>query len=563
MESTPLSPPRNVRPAIPDRRRRAAAAAVLIAITFAVYSRTADHPFITFDDEVYVSNNEWVRQGLTGRGISWAFSTMLMGNYHPLTWLSHMTDATLFGMDAGRHHLGNVFFHMLNTLVLFHLLFRLTGRLPRSAFAAALFAVHPLHVESVAWISERKDVLSTLLFLLTILAYKRFLEKRTACRYSAVFLLMAAGLLSKSMLVSLPIVLLLLDFWPLGRFPGMEEGRPVPSPGIIVLEKVPLAVLSIAAGSAAMAAQTAAGATDVFHLYPFGFRAGNALISCCTYLAKTLWPSSLAVYYPYPQEGLASWKIFVCGATVLLITVLAVLAARRRPFLTAGWFWYLVTLVPVVGLVQVGEQAMADRYSYIPLTGIFVALAWGASEWASNRGERSPRVLGAAGAAAIAALAAAAWIQVGYWSSSGTLYEHALKVTSGNWMMHNNLGVIRCREGRVAEALGHYAESVRIEPNFPLSNFNLGETLLLRGNVDPSVMYLRKAVALNPRNSVMRLVLGRALSRQGRFDEALGQFREASRLDPSDGEIRWELRIAEARGRPDPGTNTPARSRTR
>ena len=553
MKPAPVSLQETAAPAVRGRGRVVLVAALLVAMTVAVYGRTGRHDFITFDDELYVTKNPRVLQGLGGSGVSWAFSTLSTGNYHPLAWLSHMADVDLFGLDAGRHHLVNVSLHVLNTILLFHVLFRMTGAMFRSAFVAALFAVHPLHVESVAWVAERKDLLATFFFLLTLRAYVNFVEKRTAARYAAVFVLAAMGLLSKAILVTIPFVLLLLDYWPLGRFerpgtcpPPGPAGR-VPLPWRwLVLEKLPLAGLSLAACVVALAAQTAAGATDSSGAYPLGFRVANATISCGTYLAKMFWPSALAVYYPYPATGLAAWKVALAGAALLSITALAVFEARRRPFLLAGWLWYLGTLVPVIGLVQVGQQAMADRYTYIPLVGIFVALAWGAFDLMSKVPNRS-RILGVAGGAAVVVLAVCAWRQVGYWRDSGNLYEHALEATSDNWMMHNNLGVIRVQQGRLDEALRHYAEALRIEPGFAMSNFNVGEILLLKGDVDRSVRYLGRAAELAPGNAVVRLVLGTALSRQGRLDEAVFHLREAARLDPADPEIRRALGMALAR----------------
>ncbi len=529
------------------------AAALLVAIIVAVYGRTGRHEFITFDDELYVTANPMVLQGVTAPGVSWAFSTLATGNYHPLTWLSHMADVAVFGLDAGRHHLVNVALHAVNTVLLFLLLARMTGATVRSAFVAALFAVHPLHVESVAWVAGRKDLLAAFFFLLTLWAYAGYAEKRTAGRYAAVLLAAAMGLLAKATVVTIPFVLLLIDYWPLGRFarPGAsfppEPGGPAPLPWRrLVVEKIPLAALSLAACTVALVAQTAAGATDTAGTYPFGFRAGNAVTSYGTYLAKLFWPSPLAVFYPYPAGGLAAWKIALSGAALLALTALAAREARRRPFLLVGWLWYLGTLVPVIGLVQVGEQAMADRYTYLPLVGLFVAAAWGASDVLSTGPGRS-RALRIAGGAAVVALAACAWVQTGYWRDSGRLYERALAVTSDNWLMQNNLGVVRVREGRIDEAVRHYAEALRIAPGFAMANFNLGEILLLKGEVARSGRYLERAAAIAPGNAVVRLVLGTALARQGRTDEALFHLREAARLDPGNPEIRRTLEMVLAR----------------
>jgi tetratricopeptide (TPR) repeat protein len=481
--------------------------------------------FVPVDDDVYITANPAVLQGLTRAGAAWALTATLGGSWHPLTWLAHMADVSLFGVDPAAHHLVSVGLHAANAVLLLLLLARLTGRLAPSAVVAGLFALHPLRVESVAWAAERKDVLSALFLLLALLAYVRHAARPGPGRYLAVAALFALGLCAKPMLVTLPLLLLLLDGWPLGRFRAEPPGR-------LLLEKAPLLALSAAASAVTYFAQRGAGAMGLAGEVPAGGRLANAVVSYAAYLGKALWPVDLAVFYPYPAGAHPAWRV---GAAVIALAGLAGLALaglRRRPWRAAGLLWYLVALVPVVGVVQVGAQAMADRYTYVPLVGIFLALTWEAAAAARIRGGRTP-----AAALAVAALLACALLtrrQVAVWRDGETLLVHALAVTRENWVAHYSLGAAREREGRTAEAVAEYEAALRIRPGYVWAENNLGRLLALAGDLPGAIGHLEAAVRGAPRSALPRLNLGLALEAAGRAGEAAAQYAEAARLDPGD-----------------------------
>ena len=436
-------------PAAPSQRS-ALIVIVLVAMTAAVYWQTGDHPFFLVDDGEYVQENPVVLEGLTLRGVDWAFTSFHAANWHPLAWISHMADVEVFGPDPGRHHLVNVLIHGLNALLLFLVLHGMTGAPWRSALVAALFAVHPLHVESVAWVAERKDLLCAFFGFLTIGAYTRYVRKPAVGRYAALLLSYVLCLLSKPMLVTLPVLLLLLDYWPLGRLFPTDCPRTARASGWLlprVVEKIPLFLLSAASCILTLVAQGSAGAVTSLTRFPLGLRVGNAVVSYAGYLLGAVWPSPLAVYYPFPAGGIPAWKVAGACALLAVATLMVFLRGRNRPWLVTGWLWYLGALVPVIGLVQVGEQAMVDRYTYLPLIGLFLVIAWEGGEvlpgWRFRR-----QALGIAAAAILAVLSAAAWVQVGYWTNSTTLIRHTLSVTRDNWMAWNVLGIFHGREGR-------------------------------------------------------------------------------------------------------------------
>jgi hypothetical protein len=417
--------------------------------------------FINMDDDVYVYENPRVLKGLTIEGVRWAFTAFHISNWHPLTWLSHMTDVTIFGNDARGHHLVNILLHSLNTSLLFLSLFRMTAALWRSALVAALFALHPLHIESVAWIAERKDVLSGLFFMLVLLAYEWYVRRGGRRRYLLVALFLALGLMAKPMLVTVPFLLLLLDLWPLGRTAwaapaGGGEGSPV-SPGRLLWEKVPLLALALVSSGITFLAQRAGGAIKTLEFIGTDLRLANVAVSYVAYIGKTLWPLSLSMYYPFPPEMPPGWKV---GGAVLVTAAVTAAAVflRRRPYFLVGWLWYLGMLVPVIGLVQVGDQAMADRYAYLPLTGLFVMAVWGSAELL--RGRRRRWSVGAA-AGVLLILTPLAARQAGYWKDSITLFSHALSVAPGSHIIHNNLANSLVRAGRTNEAITHYREALR------------------------------------------------------------------------------------------------------
>ncbi|HYV17450.1 MAG TPA: tetratricopeptide repeat protein [Verrucomicrobiae bacterium] len=460
--------------------------ALLLALaTLAVFARVVGFELLNYDDPLYVTANPHVQEGLTVAGVGWAFTTFTAANWHPLTWISLMLDASIGGIDPRVFHLTNVVLHLANVLLLFLLLDRLTGSPYRSAVTAALFAIHPLHVESVAWVAERKDVLSTLFLLLTLLAYAGFVERPGPVRRLGVVLMFALGLLAKPMLVTLPVLLLLLDAWPLRR---KEPWRR------LVLEKAPLFAMSIATGVVTIVAQRHAETVGSLAGYPLGVRVANAIVATVTYLGQTMWPTRLAVFYPHPGASLAAWKVIVSSAILAALTFGAIRFRRSRPYLLIGWAWYLVTLAPVAGIVQVGWQARADRYTYIPLIGIFLAAVWAISD---RIGER-PAFLASLATAVVVLLGIGAFVQTGHWRDSETLFRHALAVTDDNAVAHLNLGTALLRRHQLAEAEEHFTEAVRINPAFAEAHSNLGVALGRQGRTDEAILEFRRALELQP-----------------------------------------------------------------
>ncbi len=485
-------------------RHKAILCVVLFALTLGVFMQTSHYQFLYFDDPLYVTDNPHVKEGLTIQNISWAFTTATASNWHPLTWLSHMIDVDLFGLKPGAHHLMNVLLHAINAVLLFLVLLRLTGAAGCSAFVAALFAVHPLHVESVAWVSERKDILSTLFGFPMLSAYGRYAARPGIKRYVLVATLLVLSLLSKPMWVTAPFLLLLLDFWPLQRVKGppltIDSACPL-APQFrlarLVAEKVPLLILSAASSIITVVAQDRGGSLNSLERFSLGARVSNALVSYVRYLGKTFWPSGLAAYYPQAEAGPPAWQ--VVGAILLLfaITILVLRQVRQMPCLAVGWFWFLGTLVPVIGLVQVGSQAMADRYTYLPIIGIFIAVAWGA-----ERVSRSARWLGAslhvASIVTIAALSVVTFRQIGYWHDQESLFRHAIAVTEDSGRAHHVLSQGLVAKGKLEEALFHAREATRLDPNNARTHKNLGYILYRNGMLDEAIVEFQRAIALQP-----------------------------------------------------------------
>ena len=502
-----------------DMRSNFIACLFLTIATLTVYWQAGNHEFINYDDITYVTGNPHLQAGFSPEGIIWAFTSGYAGNWHPLTWISHILDIQLYGMDPGRHHLTNVLFHIGNTLLLFLVFRRMTGALWRSAFIAAIFALHPLHVESVAWIAERKDVLSTFFWMLTMGAYVWYVERRGFLRYLLVLLFFILGLMAKPMLVTLPFVLLLLDYWPLSRFQfGHQNGSIVIQRKSVVIrlicEKIPLFALAAASCIVTLFAQQSGGAVCSFSAFPINIRIANALVSYVGYIVKMLWPHQLAVLYPHP--GMLPW-IQVIGACLLLvfISMLAVMALKRYPWLIVGWVWYIVTLVPVIGLVQVGSQAMADRYTYVPLIGIFIMIAFGVPELLS--GWRYRKIgLSTMAVACLLVLMATTWFQVRYWANSVTLFERALAVTENNYVLHSNLGVTLFSKGKVDEAIGHFHDAMRINPRYAKAHNNLGTALIHKGKVKKAIAHFREALRIRPGYSDAHDNLQKAISLVGK-----------------------------------------------
>ncbi len=479
-----------------------------------VFGQTVGHEFVNFDDGWYVYDNPQISGGLSARGIVWVFTHEHGANWHPLTGLSHLLDCQIFGLHAGGHHLTNVLLHAATAVVLFLVLWRMTGGFWPSAVVAGLFAVHPLRVESVAWISERKDVLSGLFFVLSLAAYVGYVRSAVSLgRYILLVVVFALGLMAKPMLVTLPAVLLLLDYWPLGRFPFRWQ---------LVTEKLPLLLLASLSCLATLWTQGSAATLDR-HI-PLAARLTNALVAYVSYLAKLFWPVGLAAYYPHPEGDLPAWEVF--GSIVVLAGLsLGAFAYRRRyPYLLVGWLWYVGMLVPVIGIVQVGTQAMADRYTYLTQIGPYLALAWGTAQavagWPYRRW-----VCGIASASVLAVLMGCAWRQTSFWRDSETLWNHTLACTSRNGVAHTNLGNALMRRGRVEEAIAHYQKALQINLNHSEAHNNLANALACQGRMDEALAHYRKSLEIQPDYAEARYNLGNLLARRGQFDEAIVQFR--------------------------------------
>ena len=500
--------------------------ALLLVATFMAYGQTLHFGFVNYDDPDYVTANLHVRAGLTLDSVGWAFRHSFAGNWFPLTWLSHMLDFELFGLDSGLHHLTSVSIHALAALLLFAVLRRITKSRWPSAMVAALFALHPLHVESVAWIAERKDVLSALFWMLTLYAYASYVARPGPVRYGLTLLAFCFGLMAKPMLVMLPLVLLLLDYWPLAR-------------GLRILEKLPFLALSAAASAVTYVVHKEAGATASFDVFPLAVRLENALVSYAIYAIKMFWPSNLAVFYPYSRQSLAI-PAALAAIGLSAITFISIRMARRRPYLIVGWAWYVVTLVPVIGLVQVGAQARADRYTYIPMIGLSIALVWGAAEilqpW--------PRIRVALACSVCVACIVLTWTQVSYWQDGVTLFQHAVDVTTDNYVARFNLASALDVRGESVEAAGQLAEAVRIQPNSAAARAELGQLLAKQGRLPEALTQLHAAVRLSPSDAMSHYRLGTVLGEAGNGSEAASEFMETVRLDPGNADAHYNLGIS-------------------
>jgi tetratricopeptide (TPR) repeat protein len=522
----------------------------LALVTTALYWPISHHDFVNFDDDDYITNNSHVQAGLTWAGVIWAFQSGAAANWHPLTWLSHMLDCQLYGLNPGGHHSTNLLFHVANTLLLFLLLRQLTGSLWRSAFVAALFAWHPLHVESVAWAAERKDVLSAFFWMLALIAYTRYAQKRSKVEgrgsradiavqaldsrllgaakrsgdgstldYLLALFFFVCGLMSKPMVVTLPFVLLLLDFWPLNRF---QPGSSARSTINLIVEKLPFFALTLAASVVTYFVQTSGRVLWMPAERPISSHVANALWAYERYISKTFWPADLSIFYPYPHHWPAG---LVIGAALLLAlwSGLLLWRARQHPCLFVGWFWFLGMLIPTIGLVQVGSQSMADRYMYIPSVGLFILVAWGADDFLNWR-PHWRRITTFAGGVVLAGCLVCTEIQLSYWQNSIKLFRHAIEVTTDNFVAYTCLGETLSDLGLKKEAMMLCAEAVRIAPNSPVAQYNFGMALLRNNKLDEALAHLDAAARLAPHNSEVQYNFGLFLLRHNKPDEAASHF---------------------------------------
>ena len=515
----------------------------LAVSTFAVYSQVQDHEFINYDDDKYVTNNEYVKAGFTRDSVGWALTTSYNSNWHPMTWLSHMLDAQLFGPNSKGHHLTNLLFHIANVLLLFLVLLRMTGALWQSGFVAALFALHPLNVESVAWVAERKNVLSTFFWLLTMWAYIRYAQKTNLKRYSLVILFFAMGLMSKPMLVTLPFVLLLLDYWPLRRL--QSDRRTAISR--LVYEKIPLLVLVAGSVVTTLTVQKMGGALGSLNAFPIQERVINALVSYWLYLQKMIWPGGLAIFYAHPENTLSVWKGLATAALLALVTTAAIRLARRAPYFAVGWFWYLGTLIPVIQLVQTGSIAMADRYAYVPLIGIFIIIAWGLPELLAKWRLRS-RILTIAAGIWISTLMLMTWNQVSHWKNSITIFSHAIEVTDIEYpdflLAHNNLANALLAEGRTGKAISHYKMAINLMPDYAVNHNHLANALFAELNTEEAISHFKMAIELMPDYAFSHNNLATALFAEQKTEEAISHYKTAVKLLPDYATAHYNLGFA-------------------
>ena len=545
-----------------ERWQAAAVCVALAAMTFAVFGQTLGHQFIAFDDSGYVYDNPMVSRGLTLKGMAWALTGAHADNWFPLTWISHMLDCQLYGLRPAGHHLTNVLLHTATVIALFLVLRQMTGALWRSAFVAAVFAIHPLRVESVAWVAERKDVLCGLFFMLTIAAYARYARRPWSLpRYSLVLCLFALGLMCKPMLVTLPLVLLLLDYWPLRR---MECG----TLGKLALEKLPLLALSAVSCIATLLHQREAIQTTA--ALPMSLRLGNALAACAIYLGQMVWPAKLAVLYPFRR--LEPWKLELAALILTGISAAALWQWRRRPWLLAGWLWYLIMLLPVMGIIQAGAQPHADRYTYLPHIGIYVAATWLMAEWGAKQ-QAAGLAFAALGAAAM--LMVCAWKQAAYWKDGETLWTHTLACATGDdtvpknppdqadglclAVIHYNLGKAFAQKGRWDDAIAQFQEALQTRPDNAATHCDLGIVLRQAGRLDEAIDQLRRALQLKPGFVLAHNALGNAFLEKGAAAQAMAQFERAAQLAPDDpwskNNLAWLLASC-----PDPSLRNGARA---
>jgi len=573
----------------------------LAVSTLLVFWQVRNFDFINYDDNDYVFENPHVLNGLTEDGVIWAFTTNRSANWHPITWLSLMLDCQLFGTNSGWMHLINLLLHLVNTLLLFAVLKKMTGSLWPSAFVAAAFALHPMHVESVAWISERKDVLSTLFWMLTLLAYVSYVKRPATLRYLVTIMIFAIGLMAKPMLVTMPFVLLFLDYWPLDRFAALRAVKTAAIPYRqrvlyrIIIEKVPFLAIAAISSAITFLVQRSGGAMVGMDVLPLKFKFANAVISYARYMGKMFWPENLAVFYPFDADSFAIWQIMLCALLLLVISIFVIRFGRKQRYLPVGWFWFLGTLVPVIGLVQVGEQSLADRYTYIPYTGLFIIIAWGLPELLSKWLYRSPRcppcqrqhvavgrdvaagkiAFGIAAAMVLTAMGIGTYRQAGYWKNSSALFTHAIEVTQNNYIAHehlaqelykqgnpalaiehykkaleinpyyaeshNNRGIVYSKLGRWQEAIKDFSQAIKIKPDYADAHYNRGNAYLNLGRHQDAIESYKQAIRIKPDWAEAHCNLGAAYLDLGRYQEAIEAYKQAIRIKPDLAEAHYNL----------------------
>jgi tetratricopeptide (TPR) repeat protein len=516
----------------------------LAAIVWIVFGQTLHYEFVNYDDPLYVYRNPVVSQGLTLKGIAWAFSYGRMDNWIPLAMISHMADVQFYGLNPGGHHLTNVLLQTAASILLFLVLRQMTGALWRSAFVAAVFAIHPLRAESVAWVTERKDVLSAVFFMLTIGAYTRYARHASPARYGLVAFLFALGLMSKPMLVTLPFVLLLLDYWPLNR---IDATQPVRLPPMrLILEKLPLLGLSVATSLVTILIQTKAISSFVRLSLPD--RLGNALISYVVYLKQIFWPSDLAVFYPMPTGGVSFGEVILAAVILLFISISVFTMRKTRPYLLTGWLWYIVMLLPVIGIIQVGAQSRADRYTYLPQIGLYVALAWGATDVCAKWHQRRA-IFASGGLIVLGALILSARAQVSYWRNSESLWNRTLACAYESSFAHNNLGNALLQEGKPDQAILHFQKALQMEPGNAKAHNNLANILVQKGDADGAIAEYQKALQIKPDNAEIHNNLADVFFQKGNADEAISHYQQALQIKPSlinaQSGLAWVLATAQ------------------
>ncbi|MHC4396114.1 MAG: tetratricopeptide repeat protein [Planctomycetota bacterium] len=509
--------------------------AALTLATITAYEPLRHNDFVSYDDDAYITKNPMVKAGLTRQSVAWAFTTLDVGNWHPLTWLSHMLDCQLFGVEPFWHHLVNLLFHTVNTLLLFWLLKKMTAAFWPSAFVAAVFALHPLHVESVAWVAERKDLLSTFFWILAVAAYVRYTKHPNISRYLLVFLTFGLGLMAKPMVVTLPFVLLLLDYWPLDRFRWKQQNI-----RRLIVEKIPLFVLVAASCVITFVAQQNIGATKTFKGVPVSIAIKNAFVSYLGYIDKMVYPKHLAVLYPHPASNLSTGQALIPFAILVAVTVYIIYTAKQRRYLAVGWFWYLGTLVPVIGFVQVGLQAMADRYTYLPSIGFFIMVAFGAAELSATRRFRN-KSLAITAAIVLTILLFCTRVQLRHWQNSFALFTHTLKVTENNFAMHQHLGSELYTMGRTNEAIKHFDRALEINPKYHKARNNKGVMLFTLGRFEEAAVCFNKILELKPDFHEAHSNLGMALYKLDSTDEAIKHWKQAIQLNPTDLRLYFNL----------------------